>query len=345
MAVLFQAAYQSAGDDRLVAEIMFNVLPAGPYVLHVVLQLAVTEGELVELRNHTIPFVVQDSASEVTSQEEGMAAAQQEAQERTRRQKQQDAATHWGIVIEFPPSDMHHFESDPHVTWRVEGDFSEEHTTDVYLNGVLVSTAGTPKATLVMDTVPFEEGIVYNLTLRVVEPVTQTQGRMHVLAPRVASVLFTSVLWRPNEMQVCLVDSSTCVSFRDLDPGAHDLDLEPVLGAPGYTEGPMNPWIRRGREGLWGRGEGGELQGAGGGGGRDGNRYDQGKGERAGKEGGGVGEGGVGSRQGSEYVGWERLLALETLPKQRLGQLTKHASSNAHVCPCVCLCRSVSVSV
>ena len=210
----------------------------------------------------------------------------------------------YGVFFDFPPS-MHHFEAptDPHVSYRVEGDWGDDHAAHIYLAGVwsgafackAVASSTTPKGTLVMSTIAFETDQIYNVTVTVREP----SGAFS----RAASVLFTAAATRPQDAAVCLVEPHACVSWRDLD-----LPLDSQSSVPaGGDEG------RQSQEDTGGQGGSASCS------------PPNGDSESGGEHGGGC------DGLGQESAGWNVLLRPERIAQQRAGVVSKHASSAAPV--------------
>jgi len=307
MAELFPVSSDEPAGERMYTEVYFSG-PAGEYEARVVLSLVPAaedeedvdadggSGEDMSMRvdvwSDTVRFSVAESGD--TAAEVPHSAAPAGGGRAASGGEQR-----WGVYFDYPPTAVYDFgEEEPRVTFRVEGDFGEEHTANVYLDGRFVTQASTPKATICMSTIPFDDGVTYNVSVEIVEP----QGHVS----RTGSVLFTAAESRPNEIAVCIISPSNCVSHRDLDLPDPDSAPPPPARAharQGEQDGACDKEEVR-RSGSWPGGD---------------------KRCRGGAEGRGNGGGG----RGPEYIGWQRVLNLHELPRRRAGEISKHASSNA----------------
>ena len=319
MAELFPWQADVEASVRTYAEISWPAdLPASIYRVRVTLSRAQpatepagsngAQGERIDLWSDSVSFSLLPEDTEPPSAalpvaQAGPSPPAPSCSPQVSGQLPADAA--YGVFFDFPPS-MHHFEppNDPHVSYRVEGDWGDDHAAHIYLAGVwngafacrAVASSSTPKGTLVMSTIAFETDQIYNVTVTVREP----SGAFS----RAASVLFTAAATSPQHAAVCLVEPHACVSRRDLD-------LPPPSSAPAGGDEDSQSQEDTG-------GQGGSASCS---------TPDE-DGESGGEH---VGNGSGCHRIGQENAGWNVLLRPERIAQQRPGVVSKHASSAAPV--------------
>jgi len=171
MAALFPVTQDEPADERIYAEVYFAV-PAGEYEALVVLsQLPAdacqdyyahghdgstpcdAEAVRVDLWSDIVRFSVADGKDRSAVVPPGTVVVPpgtatgggNEASGVPGREHR----GHGGVYFDYPPTAVHDFgDEEPHVTFRVEGDFGDEHVANVYLNGRYMTQASTPKASI-----------------------------------------------------------------------------------------------------------------------------------------------------------------------------------------------------
>jgi hypothetical protein len=164
MSALFPVTQDEPADERIYTEVYFAV-PAGEYEARVVLsQLPAdacqdyyahghdgsipcdAEAARVDLWSDIVRFSVADGKDRAAAVPPGTATgAGHEASGVPGREQR----GHGGVYFDYPPTAVHDFgDEEPRVTFRVEGDFGDEHVANVYLNGRYMTQASTPKASI-----------------------------------------------------------------------------------------------------------------------------------------------------------------------------------------------------
>jgi len=204
---VFPGRADDADAERAYAEVVFDLLPAGAYHVRVVVSYGADGNhaageEREQVWREDVFFSVEASEAAMLDDAGGGATAASTDAPRD------DGS---GIGFDFPPN-MHHFKEGEsvHVTFRIDRDFGDESSAHIYLGGVFVASSATPKGTVVMDNIPFDDDVVYNVTLAIMEGGQATA--------RAASILFTSAEKKPQDISVCMFDPANCVSRHDFAP-------------------------------------------------------------------------------------------------------------------------------
>lgn len=159
MAALFPMRQDESVDERIYTEVYFAV-PAGEYEARVVLSRLQAdacqdyyghdgsdpcddERARMDVWSDIVRFSVANGKDRAAAVPPGTAAGGHEALRR------EHWGRHEGVYFDYPPTAVHDFgDEEPRVSFRVEGDFGDEHVANVYLNGHYVTQATTPKASI-----------------------------------------------------------------------------------------------------------------------------------------------------------------------------------------------------
>jgi hypothetical protein len=161
MAELFPATQDEPADERIYTEVYFAV-PAGEYEARVVLsQLPADACQDYYVHGHNSSAPCDAEAPRVDVWSDIVRFSVADGNDRAAAEPPVTAAggghdasgrEHWGhggVYFDYPPTAVHDFgDEEPRVTFRVEGDFGDEHVANVYLNGRFMTQAATPKASI-----------------------------------------------------------------------------------------------------------------------------------------------------------------------------------------------------